>query len=903
MISTQQTIPTPKYVEERPILDLTTVLHNNKQDTYENIDILRNWPKEAQSNLDKTQLEALERILTKQLAIVQGPPGTGKTFISTEAIRIILANRRSGDPPIILACQTNHAIDQLLNQIAPFEPDFVRLGGRSKDKGVVKARTLYEVRKLTSENALAGCLAPKARIKMRELTEQIKTLLLPLNPDKQPLDAKMLNGLGLLTENQADSLEAGASQWVQAEFGNPNQSPFTIWLGKSLVAVPPKQMPETYGFQYEEADLEFEQIREAEAENVAQDDEEFEGLRGEPINVADNFTCRKPPGKTHAKDMEEAKGALREENMWAIPEPMRPAVYRYLQVEAKYKIRDALREKAKAYNEWAAKRRTGLWEKDETLLKKQKIIGMTTTGFSKYRGLLAALEPKIVLIEEAAETLEAPVTVTCLPSLQQLILVGDHQQLRPHCHVKAHEDGPFYLNVSLFERLVKNKIKPTTLGKQRRMIPEIRRLLYPIYKDKIEDHPSVTDPANRPNVPGMGGVNSLFITHFFPEQRDEQMSVYNAGEADMIVGLVEYLVYNGMSPNEIAVLTFYNGQRKNILSKLRKRESMLGSQFEVKTVDSYQGEQNKVIILSLARSNESGNMGFLNVDNRICVALSRAQQGLYIFGNGLMLYGDKAKNWPGHKTWTKVLDIMSDNKDANPKMVKEKNRLKIEPVNRITTVLPVRCANHGNTTEIKDSEDWEGLYGGCKLPCASKLACGHKCTLPCHPFSHEEVLCHEACGKVLPCGHACCEECGEPCSCKKCSKGRGKTTERSNIQRGGDMEGGDAGSPQLSDSDSWNSFAEMEPARYASAAAAMSTRPSQAKTDSASWDLIDIEAEKMMGELSVSAGNSRSQSQKSSSTEGKPLTEKERKKWTETVGGNKTVGHGRDWSREDSLLD
>jgi helicase required for RNAi-mediated heterochromatin assembly 1 len=42
------------------------------------------------------------------------------------------------------------------------------------------------------------------------------------------------------------------------------------------------------------------------------------------------------------------------------------------------------------FNDWAVKRRTGLWEEYETLLKKQKIVGMTTTGFSKYRGLLAA---------------------------------------------------------------------------------------------------------------------------------------------------------------------------------------------------------------------------------------------------------------------------------------------------------------------------------------------------------------------------------------------------------------------------------------------------------------------------------------------------------------------------------
>ena len=87
-----------------------------------------------------------------------------------------------------------------------------------------------------------------------------------------------------------------------------------------------------------------------------------------------------------------------------------------------------------------------LWELDYNYLKEAKIIGMTTTGLSKYRGLIQSLEPKIVLVEEAAETLEAFVSVACfkryvwhspwqmmglkVSSLEQLILVGDHLQLR-----------------------------------------------------------------------------------------------------------------------------------------------------------------------------------------------------------------------------------------------------------------------------------------------------------------------------------------------------------------------------------------------------------------------------------------------------------------------------------------
>lgn len=55
--------------------------------------------------------------------------------------------------------------------------------------------------------------------------------------------------------------------------------------------------------------------------------------------------------------------------------------------------------------------------------------------------------------------------------------------------------------------------------------------------------------------------------------------------------------------------------------------------FRIECVDGYQGEENDIILLSLVRSNIENNFGFLNIQNRICVALSRARNGLYIMGN------------------------------------------------------------------------------------------------------------------------------------------------------------------------------------------------------------------------------------------------------------------------------
>ena len=779
-------------------------------------------------------------------ANIVAAPGTGKTEVSVDAIKIMLANPDQNDRPIIIACQTNHAVDQILLRIAEFTTEFVRLGGRSKDTDKIKARTLFEVRKQTSENRLNGGSFANANKKMKDMMKELELLLTPLMPGKLPLDFRLLERLELLSQLQADSLESGASLWVQDQLTNPNEarSPFTVWLGKALVTVPPKQMPEDFGFDYEEVDLEYEQLKGLEAENVAKDDEDHDSLSGKTIPIADNFTCRRRDGRTEAKDFEEAKEALKEPDMWKISEAVRPALYRYLQTEAKKKILAVFRSKTKLFNECAAKRRIGNWEQDETILKNQKVVGMTTTGFSKYRGLIAALEPKVVLIEEAAETLEAPIIVTCLPTLQHLILVGDHQQLRPHCHVKAHEDKPFYLNVSLFERLVKSKVEYDTLSKNRRMIPEVRRLLQPIYGNLIKDHASVLNPVNRPNVLGMGGVNSFFFTHNWSEQRDDQMSAYNPQEVDMIVGFVEYLIYNGTKTKDITVLTFYNGQRKKILSELRQRVSLAGERFNVVTVDSYQGEENAVVILSLVRSNDKGQIGFLANDNRVCVALSRAQGGFYLFGNGKLLYehGKNKANPECKQTWTKVINIMANNGPT-------KDQLQIEPKTRLGDVLPVRCSNHNNLTEITDASDWEKISGGCEKLCESVLQCGHKCELHCHPFSDELVNCRRLCGKLLPCGHECQQECGtSACACVVCAKSQDKLKQITNMPHSSEAE-----TPsRRSDSDSWRSFAEETPARYAEAvSAASSRRVSPEKNDSATDSLVDLGTTEGMKALSL----------------------------------------------------
>lgn len=66
-------------------------------------------------------------------------------------------------------------------------------------------------------------------------------------------------------------------------------------------------------------------------------------------------------------------------------------------------------------------------------MENEQVIGMTTTGAAKYRQILQQLKPRLVIIEEAAEVLEAHTITSLSKECQHLILIGDHQQVRePH---------------------------------------------------------------------------------------------------------------------------------------------------------------------------------------------------------------------------------------------------------------------------------------------------------------------------------------------------------------------------------------------------------------------------------------------------------------------------------------
>ena len=736
IVDLQTTVEAPEYVVEAPWKEMSPALTNQNQRF--GIDVLEDWPDFPEPKLDESQLAALHRILTKRLAVVQGPPGTGKTHVSVVALKIMRGNMAPTDPPIIVTAQTNHALDQLLRHISGFEPNFIRLGGRTADKDLIKPRTLYSVRKSSSQprKSVMGA-ALEERLK---LSTQLRSMLDPLINGTEPLTAEVLHSYGLMSQAQLDSLiDSAAKMTTIPVTGLPGL--IAMWMEDYLIPANIDRHDDYSNLKLEEPDLAFEQLKDLEAESGGGGDgEAFELLRGEYVALVEPWTGHDGQIKINDKKIEELLKAR--QDLWRIPEMYRGSVYSYWQRKFKEILRKRVRAISSLYMRACQNLKVVRWERDVVLLRKAKIIGMTTTGLSKYRGLITSLKPKVVLIEEAAETIEANVTAACFESLQHLVLVGDHQQLRGHCAVPELEGHPWNLAVSLFERLVRNNVEYSQLTRQRRMRPEIRQFISPIYPN-LEDHPCV---ENRQDVPGMGGFNCWFMSHKWYESNDNHMSKRNLEEAEMIVGLFDYLVHNGMEAKHITVLTFYNGQRKLIHDLLRKHPNFQGHyEFKVVTVDSYQGEENEVVLLSLVRNNRT-EIGFLGVDNRICVALSRARRGFYIFGNHGLLSG-------ASKLWLQIIKILS----TEPK--------------RIGAFLPIACTNHGQRLNIHRASDWLQLNGGCASVCQARLTCGHACPSTCHPFPHAHIQCRKPCRKRMPgCNHPCLEECHVQqcrCQCRK----------------------------------------------------------------------------------------------------------------------------------------
>jgi regulator of nonsense transcripts 1 len=117
-------------------------------------------------------------------------------------------------------------------------------------------------------------------------------------------------------------------------------------------------------------------------------------------------------------------------------------------------------------------------------------------------------------------------------------------------------------------------------------------------------------------------------------------SFLNRGEASSVEKLVTMMLKKGVTPDQIGVVTPYEGQRAYVVSHMQKAGPLrteLYKELEVASVDSFQGREKDFIIVSCVRSNVQQGIGFLRDPRRLNVALTRAKYGVVIIGNARLL--------------------------------------------------------------------------------------------------------------------------------------------------------------------------------------------------------------------------------------------------------------------------
>ncbi|XP_014237056.1 DNA-binding protein SMUBP-2-like [Trichogramma pretiosum] len=284
------------------------------------------------------------------------------------------------------------------------------------------------------------------------------------------------------------------------------------------------------------------------------------------------------------------------------------------------------------------------------VLQRSSVILCTLNSASAIDGQLQNIPKEhfdVLIVDEASQAMEASMWIA-IPNAPKLVLAGDINQLPPvvMCQ-KAVEDG---LNISLMERAIKKlgKYCYISLTKQYRMNEKIM-----VWSStKFYDNTLIADKLVKDHLlkdlPFVQNDNTLtseavvYIDTCGCECEEyntgvEKASKGNLGEAVIVDKVVSSLIKSGLPHSSIGVITPYSLQVDFIGRSFRSRSIKV----EVSTVDGFQGREKEVIILSLVRSNEDRELGFVTDFRRLNVAVTRARRLLIVIADSETMEKDE----------------------------------------------------------------------------------------------------------------------------------------------------------------------------------------------------------------------------------------------------------------------
>ncbi|KAH7108419.1 P-loop containing nucleoside triphosphate hydrolase protein [Auriculariales sp. MPI-PUGE-AT-0066] len=799
---------------------------------------------QARSFLDPSQSTALVDCLTRSVGMIQGPPGTGKTFLGIQLLRVLVQHVK----PILMIAFTNHALDHLLEAVldAKITNNIVRLGSRASER--LSDYSLENLEFVARDNSRLDKSKRQESYQLKILGKQLAALVQSI-ADQQVTDEEFEQHMSMAWPEHWASLQS-PPDWVrylydeyfqdmaagwqhQGKANTTHQTLLGFWLDNSdmaihklphhieqvnAVPVASGSQPSSNRFDVLASTVTLEDggqdtVNENDTTSALSSEEDLMGIHDldeawinipeqqkhdqtgpsrsvtettvpqdpslpdiqpdnpkPPATLPDffaRFNMPIPPIPSSDRPVDELRDEL---DVWSMSETERQQLYQFWREEA-----------AQLYYTT----RVAQFEN----LRKQ--LAETQQRHDALRD--QGLAPRIVLVEEAGQVLEAHSAL--VPSVEHLICIGDPLQLRPTINnyalsMDSRSGQQLYrFDMSLMERLSQAGMPMSQLNVQRRMRPEIADLIRnPILYSKLQDNDHV---KNYPDVVGMG-KNVFFMTHNHPEHGggEDNVSKHNPFEVAMIVDLASYLIRQIPEYSEagsIVVLCAYLGQ----LVKLREAFSTLftvviderdqalladhesedtedhtetsrnaphldrvkmSQRILLRTVDNFQGEEATIILLSLVRNTgelsdgSRSTIGFLKSVNRTNVALSRAKHGLYILDNSANLASQS-------NLWETVIDTLYQQDGIGPGF-------------------PIVCERHKDLPPRVAAQpgDLQNFApdGGCLYSCDARLDCGHGCPYKCHAdWTHAAVECMRDCQRLCsrdhPCDKLCSQLCGDCC--------------------------------------------------------------------------------------------------------------------------------------------
>ena len=270
------------------------------------------------------------------------------------------------------------------------------------------------------------------------------------------------------------------------------------------------------------------------------------------------------------------------------------------------------------------------------IMVKTQVIACTLVGANN--STLKGMTFQTVFIDEAAQALEPASWIPILKS-HRVIFAGDHCQLPPT--IKSFEAAKEGLEVTLFEKAIQRNKADVMLQEQYRMNEKIMGFSSRFfYKDELMANEFVKNWKIYPEDQEVEFVDTVG-TGFYEAVDKETRSSFNEEEADLLIKhlrqYLEQLDTMGKvdEVGNIGIISPYKAQTTLIAEKLNEAgmEPEIQEKINVNTVDSFQGQERDVVYISLVRSNEKGEIGFLSDTRRMNVAITRAKKKLVVIGD------------------------------------------------------------------------------------------------------------------------------------------------------------------------------------------------------------------------------------------------------------------------------